>query len=143
MIDAATEHAAILGRRIAGKVPVDAPPRAIAIAVGQWFKDNIRYIEERPETWVSLPTLLELKAGDCDDTAPAILAILIRMNWRPAWGIGFDAKNRARHIWARVQQKQGAPWIDLDPTSQRLPMGSSPLALRSGLRYARAYRLTL
>lgn len=47
-----------------------------AIAIGQWVQDNIYYVHELPERFATPAETLRTKAGDCDDGAWLIGAML-------------------------------------------------------------------
>lgn len=72
----ATTFARELSLRIlteAGIPDYNKPAQAVAIA--EWVKKNIRYINEFPETFQTPPRTVEIEAGDCDDHTTLIASL--------------------------------------------------------------------
>ncbi len=126
---ARTETASFISRLAVANLPVRAPREWNALALCEFVREVIRYQTEDPETFVSLDALLWLGAGDCDDMAIALAALLMRAGWPVRFAVGMR-DGAAVHVWVRTrEQSDGSTWFDLDPSTFRVDAGTSPASL--------------
>jgi transglutaminase-like putative cysteine protease len=115
--------------REAGAAPRDR--WAEVCALFNWVRNNIRYTRDifRTELLHTARRMLELRAGDCDDMAILLGAMLISTGHPVRLALaGFRPKkpDGYSHIYPEVYVK--GKWIALDATMNR-PMGWAPPAL--------------
>ena len=127
VLSADTMTAFVLGRRIIRGLPARAPLDSNALAIASWFRENIRFCREDPETLVDLRTLLYLGAGDCDDISVGLAACLIRQAYPVQWGVGYSRDGRPLHVWVRAFFGTLGRWVPLDASTFQVPLGESPL----------------
>jgi transglutaminase-like putative cysteine protease len=99
-------------------------------ALFEWVQQNVRYTKDpfRMETLHSARRMLELRAGDCDDMAILLGAMLEAIGHPVRLIVVGPDPLRPRfftHIYAEVYYKGN--WIPLDPTMPH-PMGWAPKA---------------
>lgn len=102
-----------------------AEPRALVPVVYQWLADRVVYTQEEPEVVVGLGPLLAAGAGDCDDTAAAVAAILLALGYRVDLAIGTRA-GRPVHVWTLALAPGSARPVEVDVALGR-GAGVSPL----------------
>ena len=100
-------------------------------ALFEWVQRNIRYTKDpfRLEVLHSARRMLELRAGDCDDMAILLGAMLEAIGHPVRLVLVGPNPLRPRlftHVYLEVYHK--GHWIPLDPT-MRHPMGWSPYTL--------------
>lgn len=96
-------------------------------AIFDWVKKNIRFRGEFKEFLQSPVVTLELRAGDCDDHATLLAALLRTLGHRVrfrtvATGGGRDFT----HVYLQVQDRRTGQWISLDTTVARSTLGWEP-----------------
>lgn len=82
----------------------------------KFVRDEIRYIKdiEGVETLHSAEWVLRLRAGDCDDKAILLAALLLSIGHTPRFkAVAFDPDNYS-HVW--TQDLLGGAWVDMEPT---------------------------
>lgn len=89
-----------------------------------YVRDNIRYVKDpdgteflHPADWV-----LQIGAGDCDDKAILLAALLLSLGHQPRFIAVAMTPDLFRHVW--VQDLLNDTWVDLEPT-ESLPFGRS------------------
>ena len=90
-----------------------------------FVRDEIRYVRDiaQVETLHDAVTILRTKAGDCDDKAILLAALLGSIGFEhvrfvaAAW-----SPDQFSHVWTQVFLN--GRWVDLEPT-EPLPFGSS------------------
>jgi len=95
----------------------------------EFVRDDIRYVRDIAdvETLHDPVTLLQIGAGDCDDKAILLAALLLSIDGGP---VRFKAMALAPeqfgHVWlqAFMNDGRGGRWIDLE-TTEPLPFGVS------------------
>lgn len=93
-----------------------------------FVRDQIRYVKD-PDGAEFLHTpewVLKIGAGDCDDKAILLAALLLSIGHTPRFiAVAFEPDNFS-HVW--VQDYLNGKWVDLEAT-ELLPFGQSiPLA---------------
>lgn len=80
-----------------------------AIAIAEWVKNNIRYVNELPETFQTPPKTVELGAGDCDDHTTLIGSLCENLGI-PVEVVGMKVNGVWQHVFPRaiVQAPGGA-----------------------------------
>jgi len=94
---------------------------AQAVAIGQWVKDHVTYVEELPERFITPLRVLSAPhpAGDCDDFTVLIASLCESLGIRCAL-VAAAWKGGYRHIWPEAHD--GRKWVRLDAT-MREPVG--------------------
>jgi len=95
----------------------------------EFVRDEIRYVRDIAdvETLHDPVTLLRIRAGDCDDKAILLAALLLSIDGGP---VRFKAMALAPdqygHVWLQAFMNDGAGgrWIDLE-TTEPVPFGVS------------------
>ena len=105
----ATTFARELSLRIvteAGAPMFNKPAQAVAIA--EWVKNNIRYVNEFPETFQTPPRTVEIEAGDCDDHT-TLIATLCENLGIPMEVVGMKVNGTWKHVFpvALFRNRQG------------------------------------
>jgi transglutaminase-like putative cysteine protease len=100
-------------------------------ALFEWLQRNVRYTKDpfRLEVLHSARRMLELRAGDCDDMAILLGAVLVAIGHPVRLILAGPDLLRPRlftHVYLEVYYK--GRWIPLDPTMP-YPMGRAPRAL--------------
>lgn len=90
----------------------------------EFVRDQIRYVKDidgvetlHPAEWV-----LAQRAGDCDDKAILLAALLLSIGHTPRFIAVAFAPDDFSHVW--VQDRLAGGWVDLEPT-ESLPFGKS------------------
>lgn len=93
--------------------------------LSDWVRDHIRYVKdiEDVETLADPVSLLAIGAGDCDDKATLLAALLLAVGHTPRFKAMAQATpGEFSHVW--VQDYLDGRWIDLE-TTEPLPFGRS------------------
>lgn len=92
----------------------------------EFCRDRIRYVRDirNIETLHDPVTLLNQGAGDCDDKAILLAALLLSIGHRVRFVAVAFTPDQYSHVWA--QDQVYGKWIDLEPTEplkfgQRIP----------------------
>ena len=99
-----------------------------AVALFQWVQRSIRYVRDPiGQELVTAPeTLIQTRAGDCDDHAVMLAALLGSLGHRSRFvTIGFqaDQPERFSHVYLKVQPAGSDTWIPLDAIKKDRPAG--------------------
>ncbi len=81
-----------------------------------FVRDEIRYIRDIDgvETLHTADWVLRLRAGDCDDKAILLAALLLSIGHTPRFkAVAFDPGDYS-HVW--TQDFLGGRWVDMEPT---------------------------
>jgi Transglutaminase-like superfamily len=95
-------------------------------AIYQWVRDTIRYrFDPLGLEWVQAPsrTVTE-RAGDCDDLATLIAALVGALGHRWRFRTVGDSPTAQRHV--QVQAWTGKQWLDLDPVLEPTQPTTAP-----------------
>ena len=97
-------------------------------SVFNWVKDNIEFRGEAGETIQSPEATIILGAGDCDDHATLLAALLRSLGYQTDFRTVAmnDSPDGYSHVYAVVQDKQTGQWIPLDTTVERAYPGWEP-----------------
>jgi transglutaminase-like putative cysteine protease len=97
-------------------------------SVFNWVKDNIEFRGEAGETIQSPEATINLGAGDCDDHATLLAALLRSLGYQTDFRTVAmnDSPDEYSHVYAVVQDKQTGQWIPLDTTVERAYPGWEP-----------------
>lgn len=96
-------------------------------AIFQWVKDNIRFVMDpyKKEMLHHPDRILELKAGDCDDIAILLSALLRSVGYPTRFKvISKKWTGEFHHVY--TQAFVNSEWISLDATDQSYLMGYEP-----------------
>lgn len=90
----------------------------------EFCKNGIRYVRDiaNVETLHTCEALLSAGAGDCDDKAIVLSALLLSIGHKPRFIAVAFAPDEFCHVW--VQDLIRGEWVDLEPT-EPLPCGVS------------------
>ena len=94
-----------------------------------FVRDEVRYIRDirGVETLHTPEKILQTMAGDCDDKALLIAALLESIGFQCRFiGVGFTA-GHISHVFTQVMNN--GKWINLE-TTEAWPMGSSPPGIK-------------
>lgn len=110
-------------RELAGELTAGAPPRVAVLRLFRFVRDQIANSEDPPGIeWLQAPHVtLEHPAGDCDDKAALLGALLVAAGF-PVRLVAIGIEGRAlRHVFveAKVASAFGAEWVALDPKNPR------------------------
>jgi transglutaminase-like putative cysteine protease len=98
--------------------------------VQQFVQLNIKFLREKPETYVHPVRTLQWRVGDCDDqtilTCAMLRSVRIPARARFAWWINREGRKRG-HVWCEGLPEAGRPWVPLE-TVRAVPYGYDPLA---------------
>lgn len=104
-------------------------------AVLQWVKTNIAFRGEYAETVQTPLVTLQLRAGDCDDQATLLAALLSSLGYKTRFRtVAADpsAPWAYSHVFTEVFQRKTGQWISLDSTvPQSFPGWRPPRVFRS------------
>lgn len=104
-------------------------------AVLQWVKTNIAFRGEYAETVQTPLVTLQLRAGDCDDQATLLAALLSSLGYKTRFRtVAADpsAPWAYSHVFTEVFQRKSGQWISLDSTvPQSVPGWQPPRVFRS------------
>jgi len=118
-----------LARVIVSDVPRGAPPEQDALAVADAVASAVRYTTIQGEVLPEdVAALIRMGAGDCDNQAVAIAALLLSLAWDVSLVFGLDETRTPIHVWTRAQAPGRTPPIDLD-TTPGVGLGASPVGL--------------
>lgn len=92
--------------------------------LSDWVRDHIRYVGdiEDVETIADPVSILRIGAGDCDDKATLLAALLLSIGHTPRFVALAQQPGQFNHVW--VQDLVDGRWIDLE-TTEPLPFGKS------------------
>jgi hypothetical protein len=98
---------------------------AEAIALGEWVRDNIRYMRDpygqetlaHPEE-----TAFNMRAGDCDDLSVLAAALLGSVGIPSRFKVMGVTPFQYSHVYLQAQPT-GKDWITMDPIMKDKPMG--------------------
>ena len=113
----------------------DADRNKVAEAIFLWVRDNIEYINDPPgDHFPPAIETLEVKAGDCDDQAILLAAMLGSIGFEPIFVI------LPEHVYIELQQSTGES-VPMDPTLKNTVFGELPKGMRDYLeeRYGLAF----
>lgn len=127
-------------RRLVNQAKVDPDVRANAITIVQlqpekdapaeiralfeFVRDSIRYVGDVAgvETVATPDATLRLRAGDCDDKAVLLAALLESIGYPTRFAIaGYSSPDVFEHVYVYAMLPNGA-FVPLDPTEQQ-PLG--------------------
>lgn len=92
--------------------------------LNDYVRDEIRYVGDinGVEVIHEPAILLEIGAGDCDDKATLLAALLLAIGHQPRYvAVSLDGQEFC-HVW--VQDYLDGRWVDLE-TTEPLPFGAS------------------
>jgi tetratricopeptide (TPR) repeat protein len=107
-----------------------------AEAIFLWVRDNIAYINDPPgDHFQPAVATLEVRAGDCDDQAILLAAMLGSIGFEPIFVVLPD------HVYVELQQSDGEQ-IPMDPTVKNARFGELPKGMRDYIeeRYGLAFK---
>lgn len=93
--------------------------------LNNYVRDEIRYVGDinGVEVIHDPVTLLQIGAGDCDDKATLLAALLLSIGHSPRFvAVSLDGREFC-HVWVQDQMPDGR-WVDLE-TTEPLPFGAS------------------
>ena len=101
-------------------------------SIGGYVRDNIRYVRDinQCETVQSPEVTLQIGAGDCDDKATLLAALLMAVG-NDCRFVACDQGQGYSHVW--TQCLLGDKWIDLE-TTENVPVGQPSQWLKKGDR---------
>lgn len=94
----------------------------------EFVRDQIRYVKDMDgvENLHTADQVLRQRAGDCDDKAILLAALLLSVGHTPRFVVAAFEPDFYSHVW--VQDDLDGRWVDMEPT-EALPFGRSvPLA---------------
>jgi len=94
-----------------------------ARALFRFVRDRIRYIREPIEGLQTPEATLQMRAGDCDDKAILLGALLSATGAGVQFVAGGYAPHQFSHVWLRAHI--AGRWVPMDPTEPH-PMGWEP-----------------
>jgi transglutaminase-like putative cysteine protease len=100
-------------------------------AIFNWVKKNVRYVRDvrDVETLQTPRRTLEQRAGDCDDQAILLSALLESIGHKTRFvALGFKEAPPFEHVVA--QTKMGPSWVTLDTTVEYSTVGWYPPNVR-------------
>jgi transglutaminase-like putative cysteine protease len=108
------------------------PPKAYAQevrALFEYVRDAIRYVRDihGVETLQTPVATLELEAGDCDDKA-TLLAALLQSIGHPTRFVaeGYRSPGHYSHVYLQTRVGRPGQWLSLDPTVSTATVGWAP-----------------
>jgi len=106
----------------------DVDCNKVAEAIFLWVRDNIGYINDPPDDYFqpAVETLEKVKAGDCDDHAILLAAMLGSIGFEPIFVI------LPGHVYIELQQSSGEP-IPMDTSIKNSVFGQLPKGMRDYL----------
>lgn len=92
--------------------------------LNDFVRDRIRYVQDIDdvETIAEPEALLKIGAGDCDDKATLLAALLLSIGHRVRFIAMAQQPGQYSHVW--LQDYLNGGWIDLE-TTEPLPFGRS------------------
>jgi len=94
-----------------------------------YVRDNIRYVRDVAgvETLQDPAYTLSRAAGDCDDKATLLAAMLLSTGHPARFvAVGFQTPDQCEHVYLEGQPSPGGQWIPMDPTEPK-PLGWAPV----------------
>jgi hypothetical protein len=115
----ATTFARLLALNIIKEANVpDRNKAAQAVAIAEWVRKNIRYVNELPETFQTPPRTVKVAAGDCDDHT-TLIGSLCESIGIPIEVVGLKVDGVWQHVFPRaVLQAPGGKIV-------RMPLDST------------------
>ena len=104
-------------------------------AVQDWVKNNIRYLRDHAtaETLIDPVLLLNSRAGDCDDHAMLVAAMLTAIGFKCRFvAIGCSDPNQFEHVFTEV--RLGTTWLSCE-TTESVPVGWQPECVARMVRH--------
>jgi len=97
-------------------------------SVYNWVKDNIEFRGEYEETLQAPEATLRLRAGDCDDHAMLLAALLQSLGYKTRFRTVAPRSDPEffSHVFVEVEDKREGGWISLDSTNPRAFPGWEP-----------------
>ena len=101
--------------------------RAEIQAIFDWVKRNIKFRGEYKEFLQSPVVTLELQAGDCDDHATLLAALLLTLGHQATFRtVATGGGKEFTHVYVTVRDKRSGQWIALDTTVAKSTLGWEP-----------------
>ncbi len=91
------------------------------LAIWTWASENLRFQPEFPQVVASLPELINVPVGDCNDFAVAVAALGIAGRIPARFALGYDRTGEPVHIWTQLYHE--GQWVDVDPSPGAPPPG--------------------
>lgn len=87
-------------------------------ALFEFVRDRIRYVRDvrGVETVQTPDATLDIGAGDCDDKATLLAALLESIGYQTRFAAVGSRPGRYSHVFVEARERVGAPWIALDAT---------------------------
>ncbi len=97
-------------------------------SVFNWVKEHIEFRGEHAETLQEPRVTLQLGAGDCDDHAMLLAALLASLGYRTRFRTvaTASAPDEFSHVYAEVEDKKTKQWIPVDTTVDQSYAGWEP-----------------
>ncbi len=116
-------------RHLACAIIAGLPHKAYAdqaAAVQQWVQDNVQYVRDihGVETLTPPEYLLATRAGDCDDQAMLVAAMLGAIGFACKIVAGGRDPEHFEHVWTEVNLGNGV-WLACE-TTEPWPLGARP-----------------
>lgn len=95
-------------------------------AVQTWVKNNIRYLRDHitAEMLIDPVLLLQTRAGDCDDHAMLVAAMLMSIGFPARFvAVGMESPDCFEHVFTEV--KLGTVWLSVE-TTEPVEVGWQP-----------------
>lgn len=92
---------------------------AEGLAVGRWVEANVRYVRDVAgvEVVQTPAQVIEAGAGDCDDIATLIGALLLALGHRVAFVTVAFGSGEYSHVFAQFFDPKSGNWVVLDPVA--------------------------
>jgi transglutaminase-like putative cysteine protease len=115
-------------RRLAENVTAGARSDAErAVRLHEYVKDRVSFMRERRETFTPTLRTLEIGGGDCDDSARALMALLLSLDIPARLETLPERATGAVPVHVAVQVQIGGEWLWLETTIDAEP-GEHPTA---------------
>ncbi|HZR27893.1 MAG TPA: transglutaminase-like domain-containing protein [Terriglobales bacterium] len=98
-------------------------------AIQQWVLQNIKFRGEYKETIQTPLVTLKLRAGDCDDHAQLVAALLMSIGHKTRFktvAADRQAPNDFSHVFTEVQNPRTQEWIPIETTVAGVRAGWAP-----------------
>jgi transglutaminase-like putative cysteine protease len=95
------------------------------LAIFNWVRRHVRYVRDPIliEQVASPRATLQMRAGDCDDMAVLIAAMIGSVGGRTRFVAGAYKYRNGRpvleHVWVEAHEPRGNNWVVLDPVPGR------------------------
>jgi hypothetical protein len=122
-----------------GAVPPELVQLALThgpAALQAWIQENVHYLDEQTETFMSPAFTLAMGAGDCDDSERALVAIARAAGWQ-ARLVYFMTDGQPSHVSAQIKESPSQPWMWAE-TTIAARYGEFPLTALARLGIPRA-----